>query len=88
MSRSKKEIELNNLFVNGPRDANGTLITESVEKAIVRMEQMLFEGININVREDCFGWSVLISCIHSSIPIQDTLTIMEWLLTENLNGGK
>jgi hypothetical protein len=83
MSRSKKEIELNNLFVNGPRDANGTLITESVEKAIVRMEQMLFEGININVREDCFGWSVLISCIHSSIPIQDTLTIMEWLLTRN-----
>ena len=84
MSQSKKEIKLNNLFVNGPRDANGTLITETAEEAIERMEQMLFEGININVREDGFSWTALISCIHSSIPIQDTLTIMEWLLTRNL----
>lgn len=83
MSRSKKELELNNLFVNGPRDANGTLITETVEKAIIRMEQMLLEGININVYEDGFCWSALISSIHSSRPIQDTLTIMEWLLTRN-----
>ena len=83
MSQSKEKIKLNNLFVNGPRDANGTLITETAEEAIVRMEQMLFEGININVHEDGFSWTALISCIHSSIPIQDTLTIMEWLLTRN-----
>ena len=75
MSRSK------DLFVNVPRDTNGTIITETAEEAILRMEQMLFEGININVREDGFSWTALISCIHSSTPLQDTLTIMEWLLT-------
>ena len=80
---SNSGVDANDLFVNGIRDEKRTLILDTAEEAIKRMELMLrYNHVkDINVRGNAFGETALISCIGEKRPIEDTLTIMEWLLT-------